>query len=98
MAILAPFLLKIYQRTMKMMQRRQTFAAASHCICNFLQIGRGRPVDIMVPPDKVKNLESDLSGLSYSIMIPDVQKLIDLEKMASSSAGHKHTAGNDVNG
>ncbi len=47
----------------------------------------------MVPPGKVKNLESDLNGLSYSIMIPDVQKVIDLEKVASSSAGHKLTAG-----
>jgi hypothetical protein len=47
----------------------------------------------MVPPGKMKNLESDLTGLSYSIMIPDVQKVIDLEKVASSSAGHKLTAG-----
>jgi hypothetical protein len=47
----------------------------------------------MVPPGKVKNLESDLTGLSYSIMIPDVQKVIDLEKIASSSAAHKLTAG-----
>jgi hypothetical protein len=58
-----------------------------------LQIGRGRPVDIMVPPGKVESLESDLTGLSYSIMIPDVQKVIDLEKVASSSAAHKLTAG-----
>jgi hypothetical protein len=47
----------------------------------------------MVPPGKVGSLESDLTGLSYSIMIPDVQKVIDLEKVASSSAGHKLTAG-----
>jgi hypothetical protein len=47
----------------------------------------------MVPPGKVESLESDLTGLSYSIMIPDVQKVIDLEKVASSSAGHKLTAG-----
>jgi len=56
------------------------------------EIRHGRPVDIMVPPGKVGSLESDLTGLSYSIMIPDVQKVIDLEKVASSSAGHKLTA------
>jgi len=47
----------------------------------------------MVPPGKVTNLESDLTGLNYTVMIPDVQKLIDLEKKASSSAGLKVNAG-----
>jgi hypothetical protein len=77
---------------------KMTLAVFSHCICNFLQIRRGRPVDIMVPPGKVGSLESDLTGLSYSIMIPDVQKLIDLEKIPSSSAVHKPTGGIDING
>merc|ERR1712106_615096 len=43
------------------------------------------PVDIMVPPGKQAHLETDLElkGISYDIMIPDVQKLIDLEKLAA---------------
>jgi hypothetical protein len=72
---------------------KMTLAVFSNCICNFLQIRHGRPVDIMVPPGKVGSLESDLTGLSYSIMIPDVQKLIDLEKITASSADHNPTAG-----
>jgi len=43
------------------------------------------PVDIMVPPGKEEKLMNDLElkGISHEIMIPDVQKLIELEKMAS---------------
>jgi len=44
-------------------------------------------VDIMVPPGKQEQLETDfeLKGISYEIMIPDVQKLIELEKVAAPS-------------
>ncbi len=59
---------------------------------NRVQIGRGRPVDIMVPPAEVKNLEADLAGLAYELMIPDVQKLIDLEKR-SMAGSQKADAG-----
>ena len=53
------------------------------------------PVDIMVPPGKQEQLENDfeLKGISYEIMIPDVQKLIELEKIAAPSteaANPKH--------
>jgi hypothetical protein len=46
----------------------------------------------MVPPAEVKNLEADLAGLSYELMIPDVQKLIDLEKR-STAGSQKADAG-----
>ncbi len=49
-------------------------------------------MDIMVPPAEVKNLEADLAGLSYELMIPDVQKLIDLEKR-STAGSQKADAG-----
>ena len=49
-------------------------------------------MDIMVPPREVENLEAELTGLNYSLMIPDVQKLIDLEKI-SAAGGHKVSAG-----
>jgi len=51
------------------------------------------PVDIMVPPGKQEQLESDLElkGISYEIMIPDVQKLIELEKLAAPSKGAPNT-------
>merc|ERR1712179_470420 len=51
------------------------------------EVRNSGPVDIMVPPGKQEQLESDLElkGISYEIMIPDVQKLIDLEKIAASS-------------
>merc|ERR1711872_1041228 len=53
------------------------------------------PVDIMVPPYKQLQLEQDLEikGISYEVMIPDVQKLIELEKIAAPSvetANPKH--------
>merc|ERR1712236_197923 len=43
------------------------------------------PVDIMVPPGFQGQLETDLElkGISHEIMIPDVQKLIELEKIAA---------------
>jgi len=43
------------------------------------------PVDIMVPPGLQGQLETDLElkGISYELMIPDVQKLIELEKIAA---------------
>merc|ERR1711970_1130919 len=43
------------------------------------------PVDIMVPPGLQGQLETDLElkGISHEIMIPDVQKLIELEKIAA---------------
>lgn len=46
-------------------------------------------VDIMVPPGMHEQLEADfeLKGISYEIMIPDVQKLIELEKIAAPSTG-----------
>jgi len=51
------------------------------------EVRNSGPVDIMVPPGKQEQLESDLElkGISYEIMIPDVQKLIDLEKIAAPS-------------
>eukprot|EP00090_Calanus_glacialis_P035855 TRINITY_DN6115_c0_g1_i1.p1 TRINITY_DN6115_c0_g1~~TRINITY_DN6115_c0_g1_i1.p1 ORF type:complete len:424 (-),score=112.63 TRINITY_DN6115_c0_g1_i1:138-1409(-) len=51
------------------------------------------PVDIMVPPGKQEQLETDLElkGISYEIMIPDVQKLIELEKLAAPSKGAPNT-------
>jgi len=51
------------------------------------------PVDIMVPPGKQEQLEADLElkGISYEIMIPDVQKLIELEKLAAPSKGAPNT-------
>lgn len=51
------------------------------------------PVDIMVPPGKQEQLEADLElkGISYEIMIPDVQKLIELEKVAAPSKGAPNT-------
>jgi hypothetical protein len=48
----------------------------------------------MVPPGEVGQLEADLSGLSYSLLIPDVQKLIDLEKV--SAHGAKISAGTKI--
>jgi len=43
------------------------------------------PVDIMVPPGLQGQLETDLElkGISHEIIIPDVQKLIELEKIAA---------------
>jgi len=51
------------------------------------EVRNSGPVDIMVPPGKQEQLESDLElkGISYEVMIPDVQKLIDLEKIAAPS-------------
>jgi murein tripeptide amidase MpaA len=50
------------------------------------------PVDIMVPPGRHDQLGQDLElkGISYEMMIPDVQKLIDLEKVASSGREAPH--------
>eukprot|EP00092_Neocalanus_flemingeri_P019908 GFUD01021566.1.p1 GENE.GFUD01021566.1~~GFUD01021566.1.p1 ORF type:complete len:363 (+),score=91.16 GFUD01021566.1:33-1091(+) len=46
----------------------------------------------MVPPGMHEQLEADfeLKGISYEIMIPDVQKLIELEKIAAPSTGAKN--------
>ena len=46
----------------------------------------GRNVDIMVPPMFVHQLEADLAlvGMSYSLMIPDVQDLIQREKVPTN--------------
>merc|ERR1712055_863437 len=43
------------------------------------------PVDIMVPPGFQGQLQTDLElkGISHEIMIPDVQKLIELEKIVT---------------
>merc|ERR1719175_283776 len=45
----------------------------------------GRTADVMVPPRLVPAFTADLAaqGLTFEVMIPDVQKLIELEKMAA---------------
>jgi len=45
----------------------------------------GRTADVMVPPRFVPAFTADLAaqGLTFEVMIPDVQKLIELEKMAA---------------
>ena len=48
-------------------------------------------MDIMVPPAEAQRLEADLAGLSFKVLIPDVQKLIDLEKIPAG--GNKLAAG-----
>jgi len=52
------------------------------------EVGVARPVDIMAPPHKIARLELDLRlrGVEFELIIPDVQKLIELEKLASHSA------------
>jgi len=53
------------------------------------EIAQGRNVDIMVPPKFVHQLEADLAlvGMSYSLMIPDVQDLIKREKVPTNKEG-----------
>jgi len=54
-----------------------------------------RPVDIMVPPKNSLPQKLDNEGLEYELMIPDVQKLIEMEKRAtpdySMESGHAMT-------
>lgn len=59
---------------------------------------REKPVDIMVPPAAQKTFTRYLTtqGIEHEVMIPDIQELIDLEKVQSrvaynTSAGHDMT-------
>jgi len=61
------------------------------------EIVKGRSVDIMVPPQFVHQMETDLHlvEMSYDIMIPDVDELVQLEKVPTKkgavSADHAMT-------
>ena len=62
------------------------------------EIVLGRNVDIMVPPQHHIQMEADLfaSGLSFEVIIPDVQELIENEKVKAvtkevASADHAMT-------
>jgi len=47
-----------------------------------------RPVDIMVAPHKTARMQRDLAfrGIEFEVMIPDVQKLIEAEKVRAFSS------------
>ena len=51
------------------------------------EVVQGRNVDIMVPPKYIHQMEADFSirGMSYEVMIPNVQDLIELEKVKADT-------------
>ncbi len=68
----------------------------SHGVYDFwTELRRENPVDIMVPPEAKKTFTMHMTtkGIKHEVMIPDIQELINLEKVPSRverdiSAGH----------
>ena len=71
----------------------------SHGVYDFwTDLRRGKPVDIMVPPAAQKTFIKHMTAkeIEHEVMIPDIQELINLEKVQSrvaynTSAGHDMT-------
>jgi len=58
------------------------------------EVRDGRSVDIMASPEHVQQLQKDLSGkgISFDVMIPDVDALIQLEKVPAKVASERASA------
>merc|ERR1719354_573211 len=58
----------------------------SHGVYDFwTELRREKPVDIMVPPEDKKTFTMHMitKGIKHEVMIPDIQELINLEKVPS---------------
>jgi len=73
-------------QTLEQTEYLKDLSEASFFLDFWTMVGKGRAVDIMVPPNMLNTFKEDLNtkNISFSVMIEDVQNLIDLEKVPAA--------------